>query len=191
MPKNNKDNKYVSLFQRIVTPPSIHSPVVYHVIWPGAARRTFTKTCSPAQVDPGRMLFSYPFIEGLMHWYTNVLLRFIQVQIPSRSLNMIIIIIIITIIYIMITTMIMTKRCRKLALLFVTTIVQRPMPHLHQILLIIHVLRTFFLKFTHFFRIFSKTEKQNPHQLLRADNKNIIRYSSKWWMADTICWITI
>ena len=124
MPKNNKDNKYVSLFQRIVTPPSIHSPVVYHVIWPGAARRTFTKTCSPAQVDPGRMLFSYPFIEGLMHWYTNVLLRFIQVQIPSRSLNMIIIIIIITIIYIMITTMIMTKRCRKLALLFVTTIVQ-------------------------------------------------------------------
>ena len=107
-----------------MTPPSIHSPVVYHVIWPGAARRTFTKTCSPAQVDPGRMLFSYPFIEGLMHWYTNVLLRFIQVQIPSRSLNMIIIIIIITIIYIMITTMIMTKRCRKLALLFVTTIVQ-------------------------------------------------------------------
>ena len=54
------------------------------------------------------------------------------------------------------------------------------MPHLHQILLIIHVLRTFFLKFTHFFRIFSKTEKQNPHQLLRADNKNIIRYCSKW-----------
>ena len=44
-------------------------------------------------------------------------------QQSSRSLIMIIIIII-TIIYIMITTMVMTKRCRKLALLFVTTIVQ-------------------------------------------------------------------
>ena len=54
--------------------------------------------------------------------FVKVLLRFIQVQIPSRSLIMIIIIIIITIIYIMITTMVMTKRCRKLALLFVTTI---------------------------------------------------------------------
>ena len=67
MPKNNKDNKYVSLFQRIVTPPSIHSPVVYHVIWPGAARHTFTRTCSPTQVEYGSILVPFPIHRWLVH----------------------------------------------------------------------------------------------------------------------------